>query len=417
MTRIRTAAIGAAAVAVAIGAFAAAPAVNAAEGDTDIRVGDFDAAVENLHELSTESVAPSAVSDSPSISAETKAVDEDCIEESGDEELVIQRISGANRYETAACVSFGTWPNHDNPDVEEEAKAQVVVLARADNFPDALAGGPLAAYYEGPLLLTHPEFLPDVAMSEIERVLAPGGKVYLLGGTSSVSNDIRDDLQDAGYSTERLSGSNRYETAIAIAEELPNTSNFFFATGENFPDALAAGNAAAALSFSAKYAGDPDFRPFAVLLTQGDELGDSTFDFVLDRGNQFGVWTLITAGGHADRAAEAAFGPGNLGVRFVGSNRFDTAAQIADAVFTFEGELIGIAVGIATGLKFPDALAATSHLGRWGEPLLLTLDDHPSSETIDFLESVAGQGIALEVYGGNTTVSDDVAEAAWQAFR
>jgi hypothetical protein len=349
--------------------------------------------------------------------AMSAASPEDCLVADGDETLTVVRLAGDNRYETAVCVSYWTWPDHD--DEEAEFPAQAVVLARGDLFPDALAGGPLAAHAEGPLLLTPPNALHPSVATEIERVLAPGGLVYLLGGTSALSAGVEQQVQSAGYQTQRVSGSNRFLTSIAIAEELPMTSNFFFATGQNFPDALAAGNAAAALTIGAKYDDDPDTLPFAVLLTADNQMPAAIADFAWDRGTSIGVWALLTAGGQADAAALAEFGDVNLPPenRFVGANRFATAAMIAESIYTdISGELISDAVGLATGTNFPDALAASSHLAWFGEPLLLTASSL-TTPTTAFLTSHAGEGSFLEAFGGTGAISQSVLDAAESAFR
>lgn len=342
---------------------------------------------------------------------------EDCLSVSGDQPTVL-RYAGPNRYETAVCVSFWTWFDHDDPDAEPVDLAKAVVLARGDAFPDALAGGPLAGYAEAPLLLTTPTQLLPAVKTEIERVLPPGGLVYLLGGPSAVSNGIRDELHAAGFTTTRLAGANRFETSIAIAEELPDTSNFFFATGRNFPDALAAGTAAAALSRDAKFIGDPEVRPFALLLTDDQVMPTQTFNFVDARGGQFGVWTLVTAGGAADTAAVNAFGVDNLAARFVGPNRYATATLIADTVFADPntGVLVGFGAGLATGLNFPDALSATATLAVFAEPLLLTQQTQLSTATLNFLEDHAGEGDFLDVFGGTSTLSNAIVNDAAAAF-
>ena len=378
-----------------------------------IHVGDFHNAIDKIR--------PAAVDRSPHNASHPgtggSAGPERCLTKGGDTQLTTLRYAGANRYETAVCVSYWTWYDHDDP--QAPAKAKAVVLARGDIFPDALAGGPLAAYRQGPLLLTTPTSLRPEVKSEIERVLAPGGLVYLLGGTASLANGIRDELQQAGYQTKRLAGSNRYETAIAVAEEMPDTSNFFFATGANFPDGLAAGNAASALSIWSQLDTDPATRPFALLLTNGDLMPTSTLSFATSRGNQFGTWTLVTAGGPADQAARNAFGTVNLSARLVGSNRYDTAAQIAEAVFASRdtGRLVGNGVGLATGLTFPDALSATASLAVFAEPSLLTSSNQLSSATGAFLASHAGDGAYLDVFGGTSAVSDAAVSAAEAAFR
>lgn len=332
-----------------------------------------------------------------------------------DGDVVVRRAAGPDRYQTAVCASRITWMDHDDPDAPPGSKAEVVVLARGDKFPDALAGGPLAAYLQGPLLLTKPTELPRAVADEIDRVLAPGSVVYIMGGATAVSNELAEDLVQAGYEIFRVFGANRFETATRVAEILPETSNFFFVTGRNFPDALAAGTAAAALTLAAVHDSDPGTRPFALLLTDDEQMPPKTLDLVQRRGDQFGVWTLVTAGGAADRAAVAAFGAASLAARVAGPDRYATAAAIAELVFPDApgGELVGEGVGLTTGQNFPDALSATAHLAIFGAPLLLTppASLHPEAES--FLAGHAGEGSYLTAFGGTSNVSSQaLAEAA-----
>ena len=315
------------------------------------------------------------------------------------------RYAGTNRYETAICLSRIHWTSNS---------AHVIVLARGDKFPDALAGAPLATWNHGLLLLTPPDELPAMVMEEIKRVTQPGALVYLLGGTSSISNDIQDELDDVGFETHRLAGKDRYETAVEVAKELPGVSNFFFATGNNFPDAVAAGNAAA--SFNAVFSGyDPDVHPMAILLTNDDAIEQHVVDFVNAHHDPAApVGGMFTAGGPADRAAVNAFGASNLGGRFVGSNRFDTAVQIAEHLLFFPPH--PQEVTLATGLNFPDALAASATFGRWGAPLLLTRSTTPGAETLAYLESNDGDSHVMTVMGGASAISDAVVRQAHQAW-
>ena len=69
--------------------------------------------------------------------------------------------------------------------------------------------------------------------------------VFLLGGTDVVPAQVATDVAALGYSVERLSGLDRYDTSLAIAEKsFPSSThvdNVIVATGMNFPDGLAAG--------------------------------------------------------------------------------------------------------------------------------------------------------------------------------
>lgn len=141
----------------------------------------------------------------------------------------VTRISGTNRFETARAVSQLAWPS-----------SPTVFLSSGRAFPDALGGGAAAAHADAPLLLTEPGRLSAAARDELVR-LAPS-TVYVLGGTAAVSGGVVSSVKSAvpGARVVRLSGSNRYSTSARIADVLwPGGSRaMFFATGQNFPDAL-----------------------------------------------------------------------------------------------------------------------------------------------------------------------------------
>jgi hypothetical protein len=118
------------------------------------------------------------------------------------------RVSGVDRQSTAVAVSSAAFPG---------GSASAVVLARADDFADALAGGPLAAAKHAPLLLTSPGSLDAVTAAEIQRVLPKGGTVYLLGGPSALSDAVANAITAMGDVPTRVAGADRYSTAVAIA--------------------------------------------------------------------------------------------------------------------------------------------------------------------------------------------------------
>ncbi len=149
----------------------------------------------------------------------------------------LTRVAGADRIATSVRISQVGFPN--------KSSATAVVLARADDFADELAGGPLAARFQGPLLLTPTAGLTDTVRTEIQRVLAVGHTVYLLGGTDAISATVGTDLQALGYTPVRVDGADRYDTAVKIANILGDPPTVFEVDGTNFPDGLSAGPAAA----------------------------------------------------------------------------------------------------------------------------------------------------------------------------
>ncbi len=214
----------------------------------------------------------------------------------------ITRISGADRIDTANAISQSSFPG--------VGTASAVVLARADNFPDALAGTPLAAAKSAPLLLTGSASLDSRTLAEIQRVLTPGKTVFLLGGTAALSTSVESAITQAGYQVVRFNGIDRFDTAMRIARDgLNNPATLLVADGLNFPDALTAGAAAA------KAQG-------AVLLSAGASPVAITSSYISSRP---AGGTLFAIGGPAAQAYPA-------GVAIVGADRYDTGGQVAGAL-------------------------------------------------------------------------------------
>jgi SpoIID/LytB domain protein len=290
------------------------------------------------------------------------------------------RLAGANRDATAIAVSQADFPT--------TGSAGAVVLASDASFPDALAGTPLAAAEHGPLLLTTPGVLDPSVLSEIERVLPRGGRVFVLGGPAAVAPAVDAALEQAGYAVTRLYGSTRAGTAVAVAEALGNPSTVLEATGTDFPDALAAGAAAVALHG-------------AVLLTDGDVQAPETAAYLAAHPSD----TRIAVGGPA-----AAADPGARAI--VGQDRFATAVAVAEAFFPHPS-----VVGAASGLAFPDALAGGAAIGAQGGPMLLVPESGPLPQSVASYLGAVGSDVTRDVvFGGVAAVSDQVATEVGQAL-
>ncbi len=142
------------------------------------------------------------------------------------------RIPGADRYDTAARLSRQLF----RPGVP------VVYLATGEQFADALAASAVSSSLQGPILLTSRDVLPSVTREELER-LQPK-QIILLGGEQAISRSVMTELSRLTSGTvQRIASENRYGTAAQISATWfsPGSSAVFLATGEHFPDALAAG--------------------------------------------------------------------------------------------------------------------------------------------------------------------------------
>jgi hypothetical protein len=332
----------------------------------------------------------------------------------------VGRVDGENRFQTAVEISRLTFVDAEfgDPEFPEfDGTADSVVLARADDFADGLAGVPLAVAENGPLLLTPTATLNEDTAEEIDRVLFPGQTVFVLGGELAISAEVEQELESRGYVVDRLEGANRFETAVAIAEQIsPDPQSVFVTTGTNFPDALSAGPAAV---FTGLVVDEEEFffdSTGVVVLTNGDEMPAATAAYLdANAGGTF----FAGVGGPAVTALNddgyEGFTP------FVGGNRYETAALVAE-VFVAEdpetGDRFGpFSTGMASGVAFPDAMSGGSFSARFFEPLLLTSPSALPGATRGYLNAFREDIIAVLIYGGPTAVSDDVAGEILGAIR
>ena len=195
----------------------------------------------------------------------------------------------------------------------------------------------------------------------------------------------------------RIGGADRYETAALIARasfpDGPNRAyDVFVATGENFPDALAAAYVAGAFN-----AGGP------VLLTPRDSLHSATRQVIEDlawRVFILGDATAVSETVESEiRAITNARAPQGMETdRIAGEDRYATAFAVMSKDPDHGGEAI-----IASGENFPDAMVAGPLSYSRRLPILLTAHDVLPDPTRLALQ----QGTIREVVivGGTTAVS------------
>lgn len=90
----------------------------------------------------------------------------------------VERVAGADRYETAAKMSQTLW---------SEGNTGAVFLAVGTKFPDAVAASASTALL-GPVLFTETNYLPDATRAELAR-LRPC-LVFVIGDDGSVSENV-----------------------------------------------------------------------------------------------------------------------------------------------------------------------------------------------------------------------------------
>ncbi|MDO8987075.1 MAG: cell wall-binding repeat-containing protein, partial [Coriobacteriia bacterium] len=94
-------------------------------------------------------------------------------------------------------------------------------------------------------------------------------------------------------------------------------------------------------------------------------------------------------------------------IRMQGADRYATAAKVAE-------ECVGLgwgdwsAIGLATGMNFPDALSGGAALGTRGGVLLLTEAGSLSQAAYDAISGNASPATMALVLGGSAAVNDAV---------
>ncbi len=303
------------------------------------------------------------------------------------------RVSGDNRFLTSLAVSSSNW-----------ATADSVVLATGVEFPDALAASAIAGTLDAPVVSVVPQDyyggwrqnMFDVC-NELERLGC--SDVYVVGGDVAVGPEVDDYLSERGYSVHRVSGANRYLTAVEVAEELFSTAatdTAFMARGDDFADALAV----SPYAFS---------QGIPVLLTKSSELPPATAAFI----EEHNIANVVVAGGEVAvsdavvEQLEALNGGATNVVRCAGTTRYATAKAVADYAIDDMAWASWDFMGAATGESFPDALSGGAACGRRGGSLLLTKSTTLRAEVSDTITD--NDPKMVMIFGGTAAVSSGVA--------
>lgn len=246
----------------------------------------------------------------------------------------IARIAGQDRIDTVNQIALAGWPYG----------TETVIITRADNFPDALSGVPLAKMYNAPILITDPKEL-DKGVIKVLNKLKPL-QIFILGGETAVSEAVESKLEEVLYWTsdiQRIAGADRFETAVQIAKKFPKEGDVALATGMDFPDALSLASAAAA-------------REIPLLLVSAKGLPAVTKEML----QELLPRALYIAGGEtaiSAKVVEEISQTSGLSLenikRFSGNNRYETSVKIAEDFYPRTEEIY-----LATGQDFADPLAA-----------------------------------------------------------
>lgn len=287
----------------------------------------------------------------------------------------VTKVGTSDSYETAATVATKNWTTSKN-----------VVLVCGEGYADAVSATVLAKKLDAPILLTTAASLNSNAKSALEQ-LKPEN-IYIIGGTASVSKAVRNELSNNEYSLIELSGKNRYETNIAVANELVklgvSADNVILVSGQGFSDVLSATPIAAA-------------NGQIILLGNNDKNEmKAVLQFVQNNNSK------VTVVGTSNSINDDIYN--SLGaVKRVdgGLDRFETNLNVLNS---FNNDLNSdkLFIANASGENYTDALIAASLAGKYKSPLVI-VDDESSSATsnaISYIKRKAGTSTDLNFIGG-----------------
>lgn len=292
------------------------------------------------------------------------------------------RIFGRDRYETAVALSREIY------DIDQSADA--VVLVRGDLATEGLVAGPLASVLNASILLTKTGDLPAATRQEMQRILPTSKEVWILGGDRAISPGVEVQVQQLGYSTRRIIGETRVETAARVAEEVLSRaapSKAYLVNGWSGADAFIASNVAT-------------HQKVPVLLSRQSGIDPS-------------LGSLLSK--HASLDLHAIGGPAVLSNALInelkknhdvtwtyGANRFATNIQAVAGMSS-----IDLAFGNAD--RPLDLLVGGAVAGRFGVPLLL-VRENLAPETQQYLQDNHEGMLGENLIGGEAVISANLAK-------
>jgi putative cell wall-binding protein len=261
------------------------------------------------------------------------------------------RLYGLTSVETAVEISKNGWSSIEKKELTiggTKLNGSFVILASGDSFPDSLAASPLASHLDSPILLVKNNRLSESVKEELKR-LNPS-HVLMIGGGNAISQEVENEINNLSIETKRLFGVDRYETAVAINNVIPYTTNkAFVVSGQNYPDALSV----------ASYSGS---MQYPVLFVQKDKVPQSVQTYMKE--NEISKTYAIGGQGILSNKVVDSL-PGHF--RIYGLDRYETNYKVHQTFASEDSDLLYF----ATGGKFPDALSISPLAARADSPVVL----------------------------------------------
>lgn len=116
----------------------------------------------------------------------------------------VEKIQGKNKYEIAGNIA------------DKNAYKTAILINTSNSISDGLSASGLSGALNAPILLTEKNTIPTETSIRLKKV----SKVYIIGGTYSVSTYVENSLKSKNIKVVRIQGSNRIKTSYNVAKEI-----------------------------------------------------------------------------------------------------------------------------------------------------------------------------------------------------
>ena len=292
--------------------------------------------------------------------------------EEGDQ-VHVYRIGHDTAEETAAYIAAEAMMIQQDVGTTGDVRCDYAVIARNDDFADAMSAVGLAGALKCPILLTDRNSLSEITAEALS--LWEVKTAYVIGGPGAIKSGIDSQISSLGITPKRIYGDYSWDTSLECAHEIDKYTNHqneaIGAMSINFQDALS-------ISTFAYSFGLP-----IILQTDGATSADRSF--TADGYNYlYDMEDVIIVGGPGAISEESTMGLDAM--RVYGETGYDTSYQIAQSIYGGDAEYpdypltpyVVVACG-AQAAHGVDALAGAVLAGTLECPILL-VNDNPAME-------------------------------------
>ena len=148
--------------------------------------------------------------------------------------IIVERIAGHDRYEVNAKVAKKT----HKPNKKEKSN---LIITSGEKHSDAISSAILAQNKKAPILFVRKNEVPKSIKDYLLSLKKSNsiGSITIVGGKSSVSQQVESYLKTYSNSVTRIAGHDRYSTNLKVAKKAnPNAKRVIVAEGNGYNDAL-----------------------------------------------------------------------------------------------------------------------------------------------------------------------------------